>query len=109
MSLNVIFDNGTHKIESAGVASEPPPSTKVTKLKFKQRLTQAERIAIRLAAKTNEIVEDFLDLIKDAEYIDLSLTETIGGVQYLEAAGIIAVGRADEILNTPVAYDEIPN
>jgi len=104
--MNVIYDSGTHKIESAGVAGQSTPLPKLTRIKFKQRMTQAERIAIRNAAKTDDIIFDFMDLVSEATYIDLSLPETIGGVQYLESQGHLAAGRADEILNTPITQEE---
>ena len=81
-------------------------NTKITKLAFKQRLTQSERIAIRTAAATNPIVYDFLDIMDSATFIDLSRQDTIDGVNAMEAAGLLAVGRADEILNNPVQPDE---
>lgn len=81
-------------------------NTKITKVKFKQRFTAAERIAIREAAKTDAIAFDFMDLLSDATYIDKSLPETIQSVNYLESQGYIDVGRADIILNTPVTEEE---
>lgn len=104
--MNTLFDNGTHKIESAGVIGTPPAPTNVTRIKFKQRMTAAERIAIRTGAETDPITFDFMDLLSEATYIDLSLADTINGVNYLEAQGYIATGRANEILNTPITTDE---
>ena len=75
---------------------------KLTKLSFKQRMTQEERIAVREAAKTNAAVYDFQDLLESATYVDLSRQDTIDGVNQLEQAGLLAAGRADEILTTPV-------
>lgn len=43
-----------------------------------------------------------------ATYIDLALEETVAGVGALEQMGILAVGRADQILNAPVQQNEIP-
>lgn len=106
MSLNKLFDNGTHKIESAGVVAAPTPEFKITKLAFKNRMTQAERIAIREASQTNPVVYDFLDLVSDAQFIDLTHNDTIAGVNYLESEGLLAAGRADEILTNPVMSEE---
>lgn len=107
MSLNTIFDNGTHTIQSAGVEAAPQPVTKITKLAFKQRLTQAERIAIRSAAQSSPEVFDFQDLVDSATYIDLSRTDTRDGVNQLETAGLLATGRASEILDNPVEPQEV--
>ncbi len=87
----------------------PEVNTRLTRIKFKQRMTAAERIAVRAAADVNPIIFDFLDLVSDATYIDLSLPETIAGVSYLESESHLAVGRADEILLTPVTQDEAYN
>ena len=91
---------------SLPVDATPVINTRLTRIKFKQRMTAAERIAIRAAADVNPIVFDFMDLVSDATYIDLSLPETIAGVGYLESEGHLAVGRADEILLTPVTENE---
>lgn len=74
----------------------------ITKLAFKQRLTQAERIAIRAAASSNPIVFDFLDILDSATFVDLQRADTIDGINAMEVAGLLAVGRATEILNAPV-------
>lgn len=41
-----------------------------------------------------------------ASYIDLDRTDTVAGVQALEAMGLLAVGRAAEILEGPIAEHE---
>lgn len=107
MILNTISESATHKIESSGVISPPVPETKITRLAFKNRMTQDERIAIRTESETNYYVLDFMDLVADASFIDLSREDTIAGVNYLEGLGLLATGRADEILNTPVSPVEL--
>lgn len=82
-------------------------NTKISKLAFKQRMTQQERVAVREAAKTDAQVYDFQDLLDSATYVDLSRQDTIDGVSQLEQAGLLGAGRADEILNTPVSEEEI--
>jgi hypothetical protein len=44
------------------------------------------------------MVEILLDHIRAAEYIDVTDPNTIAGIGALEAAGLIAAGRAAEIL-----------
>ena len=78
----------------------------ITKLAFKQRFTAEERIAIRTAAAVNPIVYDFQDLVDSATYIDLGRVDTISAVNALEQYGLIAEGRAAEILSPPVNEDE---
>ena len=43
-----------------------------------------------------------------ATFIDLFRAETRAGVQMLEAAGLLAEGRALEILDAPVTAEERP-
>lgn len=84
----------------------PSQDTRITKPAFKQRLTQAERIAIRAAAQTDPIVYDFLDIMDSATFIDLSRQDTIDGLTAMETTGLLNEGRANEILTTPVEEHE---
>jgi len=86
-------------------APEPAPEVvdmRITKLAFKQRFTQDERIAIRAAAETIPQVYDFQDLVNSATFIDLSRPDTIGSVNAIERLGLIEAGRASIILGPPV-------
>jgi hypothetical protein len=71
----------------------------LTKLEYLRRFTADERIAIREAAKVNPMLEDYMALMELATEIDTSDADTIAGVQMLEVAGLIAAGRANEVLN----------
>ena len=75
---------------------------RITKLGFKQRFTQEERIAIRTASSANPVVFDFQDLVDSATFIDLSRQDTADAVNALEQFGLIAAGRASQILSPPV-------
>ena len=92
-------------------APAPPPApdygTKISRVALKLRMTADERKDIRAAAESNADVYDFMDLLSDAAYINLVRPETIGGVNLLEAAGLLGEGRANEILNTPLTEDEV--
>ena len=87
---------------------EPAPNygTRISRLAFKLRMTADERKEIRVAAESNADLYDFMDLLSDSTYIDLTRAETIAGVSQLEAAGLITSGRGDEVLNTPVTEEE---
>lgn len=112
---------------------DPPskyPATALAQAAFLRRFTQAERIAIRGAAKVSPEVEDYMALLNAATYVDLADPATIVGVQQLEAAGLIQgpqyttpeptdevpepepvqtyTGRAVEILDAPVQESERP-
>lgn len=90
------FINGEIVPQSAPQAPSAPRT--LTKVAYLKRFTQAERIGIREAAKVNVVVEDYVELLNLAQDVDLADPETIAGVQQLEAAGLLAAGRAAEIL-----------
>jgi len=69
-----------------------------TILQFKRKLTQEERVAIRIAAKTNPLIEDFMDMLDCAQEVRSDDLELQYCLQMLEDAGIIAVGRKNIIL-----------
>jgi len=71
-------------------------------LDFTRRFTTAERIAIRTAAKSSVAIEDFLKLLDIAaasgRMIHMGDPDVVAGVNAYEQAGLIAAGRAAEIL-----------
>lgn len=76
-----------------------PTDKKITTLAFMELFTDAEMVAILDAAKVNTSIQLFVMKMEQAEFIDLNYPSTIAGVQALESAGLIGVGRAVEILN----------
>lgn len=74
------------------------PKTTLTKLEYMNRFTDAELAAIYTAAKTVIAVEVWLEKFKLSTDIELTDPRTVSGVQALEDAGLLAEGRADEIL-----------
>ncbi len=95
--MNVILDNGTHKIESAGTLKTTPKTIrKITKRAFMRRFTQAERIAIR--ASVDDIVIDIHEDLKATNNVDLDLADTANALSYLVSAAILTSDRPDEIL-----------
>lgn len=96
-------------------APSPPPApapVRVTKLAFRNRFTQAEKVAIELTAADNPAssaparqlaaaLRAQLADQRDALWIDLQRADTRAGVQQLEALGLIGAGRAAVILDTP--------
>jgi len=96
-----------------------PPKRHITNLAFRQRFTRAEKTALELAALDNPAATteqraqsaalraDLKDQ-EQASYIDLDRADTRAGVMMLEAAGLIASGRALEILDAPVQDVERP-
>ena len=75
-----------------------PPVTTLSKLEFFDRFTDTEQVAIYDAAKLVTQVQIWLDKFKLALDIDVTDPRTIAGIQALEAVGLLAAGRAAEIL-----------
>ncbi len=79
---------------------EPPaPPRNISAIAFKQRLTGAERRAIRAASATDEVIADFLDLLNTpgAGLVDLDHADTVNGCAYLVAQELLSSERAAEI------------
>jgi hypothetical protein len=94
-------------------APVPPAPRRITKLAFRNRFTQAEKVAIELAAIHNPKADitvhqqaaalraNLADLAA-ATYIDLDRPDTRAAVQGLELAELIAAGRAGQILDADI-------
>ena len=76
----------------------PPVQRTITKLEYLRRFTDKERIAIRAAAEQNTALADYLQLMEAAQEINLDDPDTVAAVQMLEQSGLIAPGRAAEVL-----------
>ncbi len=79
--------------------------TKLSKRAFMQRFTQPERTAIRTS--TDDIVIDIYEDLQAINNVELTMQDTINAIAYLTGIGILAAGRDTEILDTPVAEDEL--
>lgn len=103
-------------------APAPPPvpePQRITRLAFRNRFTQAEKMALELAAldapaatmaqrQQAAAIRVHLADVAVSTFIDLGRADTRAGVQALEAGGLIGVGRALEILDAPVEPHERP-
>ena len=90
------FSEFNHVLEKV-VEAAPIPRT-ITKLEYLRRFTTVERVTIRTASKSEPVLEDYLAMMELAGDIDLDDADTVGAVSMLEGAGLIATGRAAEIL-----------
>jgi len=92
------FDH-TLEVEAPGTVTDVPVVAMTwTKLEYLRRFTQDERIAIRTAAKQVPQLEDYLALLELATEVRSDDPDIIAALQMLEGAGLIAAGRAAEIL-----------
>jgi len=81
------------------VDAPPPAPVILTKREFIKRFTVAEYATIKTAAASNATLDYYWQMFMLAENIDTTDPDTIAGVTMLEQAGLIAAGRAQEILN----------
>ena len=109
MTLNVIYQTPTHKIESVGTLTQPAQDRIITQLKYRQRFTFNEKVAIETAAETDAQLRVLLKDTEAATFIDLDDAEALAGLMLLESKGLITEARRLEILNNPVLDTERPN
>ena len=81
---------------------EPTPSeaTKVSPVEFKLLFTSQERVAIKAARATDQVIDDFFEIVEDPRLtqVDLGLKSTRDAIGYLAAQNLITAERATEIL-----------
>lgn len=91
--------------------------TRMTVLAYRSRFTSAEKVAIEMASLDDPAaamearqkaaeVRVYLQDLAAAKFIDPTDEATRGGALYLEAAGLLAEGRALEILDAPIQAKE---
>lgn len=73
-------------------------NTSITKLQFMKRFTAAEYAAIKTAAAENDEIDFFWQKFLTAQDIVIGDAELVAGLNTLEQFGILASGRAAEIL-----------
>lgn len=105
----LVLDNGT--VIATYPIEQAPIDWRITRLAFLNRFTDAEAIAIDLASIGATVqaatFRRFMSKVNNAEFIDLSRSDTIAGVQYLETQTILSNGRASVILTTiPSAIEQ---
>lgn len=80
------------------VGEPPAPSRLISQTEFLRRLTNSELEAILAAAKASVAVEAWVYRFDRAGDVDLNDPLTVQGVQSLEVAGLLAAGRASQVL-----------
>jgi hypothetical protein len=112
------YPAGSYRLVPDAASPEPAPEDRrITKLAFRNRFTKAERAGIEFAALDDPTapiaqrqqaaaLRADLKNQEQATYIDLDDEDTRTGVLTLKAVGLIAAGRAVEILDAPVQDGE---
>ena len=96
------------------------PATQVTRLAFRNRCTSAEKVTLELAALDDPTapmaqrqqaaaLRVYLADVASSSFVDLGRQDTRAGVQQLEAWGLLAAGRALQILDDPILVTEAYN
>ena len=80
----------------------PVPAPRLlTHERFIQRFTPSEWEAMTAAARSNAAMDAWMRRFSLATFVSIEDPATVSGVHALELAGILAPGRATEVLNTP--------
>jgi len=87
-----------NELTAAPLPQVEPEKVRLTKLAYMNRFTDAELVGIYGAAKQYPAVEVWLEKFKLAEFVDTSDPAVLAGLTALEQAGLLAQGRAAEIV-----------
>ena len=85
-------------VEEVEIQNAPPPAPSLSRLDFLRRFTRMERIALRGAMASDPVIADFMHMLELTESVSLDNSDVLEGLSYLEAEGMLDVGRKDEIL-----------
>jgi len=115
----VTGENGQPQLITPPPAPEPVRDQIITNLAFDLRFTMQERIAIELASIDDPAapmeqrtqaaaLRVSQERSRKAQFTDLADQVTRAGVEQMEALGLLAQGRAAEILDAPIHPGERP-
>lgn len=96
--------DGSKWVNPPAPPAPPPPvpqySKTMTPIEFRLLFISAERIAIKTAAKTDPIVEDFWSIINDPELTQVNVADAqiIEALDYLVTIAILTQARETTIL-----------
>lgn len=95
-------------LKYVGTQPSPYPASAMTRGGFRNRLTFAEKVAIKAAEATDPMLQVLADDQSQATFIDLSDPSVTAGLDLLIYKGLITAERKDEILSAPVTDQERP-
>lgn len=84
--------------EQGAAVSAPTSFSKWSAFDFLRRFTVQERVAARTLAKTDPVVEDFMDLLNKAANVLSDDPDTVAGMGYLVLVSVLTEQRMNEIL-----------
>ncbi|GAD20968.1 hypothetical protein [Acidovorax sp. MR-S7] len=108
-----------HQAELAAREAKDRHLWQITRLAFRNRFTLPEKAGLELASVDDAsapmvqrqqaaLLRAYLADVAAATFIDLKRPDTRAGVEQLEALGLLAAGRAAEILDAPIRPEEAP-
>lgn len=89
------FDLDSWEYSEGALRKKP---VRLTRLDYMRRFTLVEEAGIRVAARTDPMIEVILGRLSAAEYVDVTDTETMAGVDYLVVNGLLTAERKAEVL-----------
>ena len=96
--INKVFTYNISKLD-VPIQRPIPFVPPLSKYNFLSRFTQEEKEAIFSQENTNIKIKIWIEMFRAAQGVYLKDQDTIDGVNALESLGILAQGRANEILN----------
>lgn len=73
-------------------------TTILSQVEFLKVFTLSERLHIRSLRDTDPIIEDILDMVDKADFIDLTDGDTINSIYYLASISVLSAPRINQIL-----------
>ena len=89
------FDLDSWEYSEGALRKKP---VRLTRLDYMRRFTLVEEAGIRVAARTDPMIEVILGRLSAAEYVDVTDPETMAGVDYLVGMGLLTAERKAEVL-----------
>ena len=86
-------------VDDPPVTPKPKPKVWASTLAFLREFSQSERVIIRKAAAQDDVVDDFLFMLQQAQEVEANDADVVAGMQYLVDQDHITSTRRDEILN----------
>lgn len=114
------YETGKFRYAQQGKRPELSGPRMISAIAFRNRFTAAEKVAYEMAALDNPAASAparqasaglraaLQDVLAAKGGIDLTSATTQARVLALEAAGVLAAGRARQIIDAPVQPDELP-
>lgn len=93
----------------APAPAQPVVERIITTKAFLLRFTQAERVAVRTAARNSVPIDDWLHLLESDTIVHLDSVFMQEGMNALVDAGFIPLNRKAAILDAPIEAFEVPN